>query len=108
MNIVSGWCLGERFLEVADGLSLTVHGNASDDALTEMLLELVSTSCNMHHRRVIKVSKLTATSRVSFWPPLSVDRAFRIGGSFAVSNLTVISESIQWASFYFRKYSELN
>src|SRR5688572_5074255 len=31
----------------------------------------------------------TATSRTSFWPLLVVSREFRIGGSLAVSNLTV-------------------
>ena len=33
--------------------------------------------------------ELTATSRTSFWPPFSVFRALRMGGSCSVSNLTV-------------------
>ncbi len=42
--------------------------------------------------------ELTATSSTSFWPPLIVVKALRIGGSFAVSNLTV-TESIKPSSF---------
>lgn len=33
--------------------------------------------------------KLTATSKISFCPPLSVSRAFRIGGKNSESNFTV-------------------
>ena len=36
---------------------------------------------------------LTATSKTSFWPPLSVVKALRMGGSWSVSNLTVIDVS---------------
>jgi len=63
----------------------TIHGNASYDALTEMLLCRVS----MLKHSCCQKSWHTETSSTSFWPLLTVSRAFRIGGSLSVSNLTV-------------------
>jgi hypothetical protein len=64
----------------------TVHGNASYDALAEMLLWSVSMPKQQGRRCR---SWRTATSRTSLLPPFCVSRALRMGGSFSVSNLTV-------------------
>jgi hypothetical protein len=75
---------------------LTVHGNASHDALAQMLLLYVSYVASSG------LALLTATSKISFWPLLVVVKALRIGGSCSVSNLTAIDISaisrcaVQW------------
>lgn len=77
---------GVGSLAATDETLGTVHGNAADDVLTQMLLELVRGLYAAGARDV----KLTATSRMSFWPPFSVVRALRMAGSCSPSNLTVI------------------
>jgi hypothetical protein len=62
---------------------LTVHSNTPDDVLTQMLLRPISDVTDNSTSSV-----LTATSKVSLLPPLSVVKALRMEGSCSVSNLT--------------------
>jgi hypothetical protein len=64
---------------------LTVHGNTSDNVLTQMLLRLIS-EITYNSTSAVR----TATSRVNLLPPLSVVKALRMEGSWSVSNLTVV------------------
>lgn len=73
----------------------TVHGNATNDIFTQMLLKGVSIwRYAIESMGVVR----TATSRTSLLPWFWVVRALRIGGSCSVSNLTI--HCISCCSFY--------
>lgn len=70
---------------------LTVHGNATDDILTQvLLLKCVRCGTLRQYFFSVSVKVRTDTSRTSFWLLFVVSRAFRMAGSLAVSNLTAL------------------
>lgn len=66
-------------------LFLTVHGNAADDVLTQVLLY---TPLDPSYFVLLNYDR-TATSRTSLLPLLVVSRALRMEGSWSESNFTI-------------------
>ena len=80
---------GEKWFELNMKEEPTVHGNATNDILTKMLLEEKGQQKEFYQLMRQLNCRRTETSRTSFWPLLVVSREFRIAGSLAPSNLTI-------------------